>query len=80
MSFAKRQPFSSCHISRNVYYIYGIPGPSDAYGDRGLGNNGSGTGLSPDGTKPVPEPMLTYYQWSSVSFTEDQFHRECLRH
>ena len=24
-------------------------------------NIGSGNGLLPDGTKPLPEPMLTYY-------------------
>ena len=25
-------------------------------------NIGSGNGLVPDGTKPLPEPMLTYHQ------------------
>ena len=25
-------------------------------------NIGSGNGLAPDGTKPLPEPMLTYLQ------------------
>ena len=25
-------------------------------------NTGSGNGLLPDGTKPFPEPMLTYHQ------------------
>ena len=25
-------------------------------------NDGSGNGLLPDGTKPLPEPMLTYHQ------------------
>ena len=25
-------------------------------------NIGSGNGLLPDGTKPLPEPVLTYYQ------------------
>ena len=25
-----------------------------------LVNTGSGSGLLPDGTKPLPEPMLTY--------------------
>ena len=32
------------------------------YGDRDLVNIGSGNGLLPDGTKPLPEPMLTYHQ------------------
>ena len=27
-----------------------------------LDNIGSGDGLLPDGTKPLPEPMLTYHQ------------------
>ena len=27
-----------------------------------LVNTGSGNGLLPDGTKPLPEPMLTYHQ------------------
>ena len=27
-----------------------------------LVNTGSGYGLLPDGTKPLPEPMLTYHQ------------------
>ena len=30
--------------------------------------------LLPDGTKPLPEPMLTYHQWSHVVFTWEQFH------
>ena len=32
-----------------------------SYGDRSLGQHysGSGNGLLPDGTKPLPEPMLT---------------------
>ena len=34
------------------------------YGDRDLVNFGSGNGLLPDGTKPLPEPMLTDHQWS----------------
>ena len=31
-------------------------------------NIGSGNGLLPDGTKPLPEPMLTDHQWSPVTF------------
>ena len=46
------------------------------YGDRDLGNIGSGNGLVPDGTKPLPEPMLIYHQWGPleliwVNFTRD---------
>ena len=38
---------------------------------------GSGNGLLPDGTKPLPAQMLTYNQWCSVAFTWDWFHSEC---
>ena len=31
-------------------------------------NIGSGNGLLPDGTKPLPELMLTYHQWGVVAF------------
>ena len=37
-------------------------------------NIGSGNDLLPNGTKPLPEPMLTYHQWGSVAFTWEQFH------
>ena len=29
-------------------------------------NIGSGNGLLPDGTKPLPEPLLNDHQWSPV--------------
>ena len=32
-------------------------------------NTASGNGLLPDGTEPLPEPMLTNHQWDSVAFT-----------
>ena len=35
-----------------------------------LVNIGSGNGLLPDGTKPLPEPMWTYHQQGLVQFTE----------
>ena len=37
--------------------IYGLVKP---YGDIDLHQHGSGNGLLPDGTKPLPEPMLTF--------------------
>ena len=43
-------------------------------------NIGSGNGLLPDGTKPLPEPMLTDHQWSPVTFILGQFHKRCLNH
>ena len=36
-----------------------------------LVNTGSGNGLLPDGTKPLPEPMLTYHQLVPVAFIYD---------
>ena len=50
------------------------------YSDRDLVNIGSGNGLLPDGTKPLPEPILTDHQWSSVAFILGQFHKRCLNH
>ena len=32
------------------------------YGDKKLVNIGSDNDLLPDGTKPLPEPMLTFHQ------------------
>ena len=43
-------------------------------------NIGSGNGLLPDGTKPLPEPMLTDHQWSPVTFILGQFHKRHLNH
>ena len=42
-------------------------------------NIGSGNGLVPDGTKPLPEPKLTNHQWGSVACTWEQFYRKCWR-
>ena len=41
-------------------------------------NIGSGNGLLPDGTKPLPEPMLTDHQLGPVRFILGQFHKWCL--
>ena len=41
-------------------------------------NIGSGNGLMPDGTKPLPEPMLTYHQLGRVAFTWWQYSLEML--
>ena len=43
-------------------------------------NIGSGNGLLPDGTKPLPEPILTDHQWSPVTFILGQYHKRCLNH
>ena len=39
---------------------------------------GSGNGLLLGGTKPFPEPRLTYHQWIPVTNTWGQFHKRCL--
>ena len=41
-------------------------------------NTGSGIGLLPDGTKPLPEPMLISHQWGSVAFIWEQFCKRCI--
>ena len=41
-------------------------------------NIGSVYGLWPDGTKQLPEPMLTDHQWSPVTFILGQFRKGCL--
>ena len=43
-------------------------------------NISSGNGLLPDGTKPLPDPMLTYHQWGLTTFLWGQFHNRCLHH
>ena len=54
--------------------------PTDTIWRQRSVNIGSGNSLLPDGTKPLPEPMLTGHPWSSVTFTEGQFHKQCLDH
>ena len=45
-----------------------------------LVNIGLGIGLLPDGTKPLPEPMLAYHKWSSEGkFTWNTNHNNMLQ-
>ena len=37
-------------------------------------NIGSGNGVLPESSKPLPEPILTYYQWDRMVVTRCQFH------
>ena len=37
-------------------------------------------GLLLDGTKPLPEPMLTYHQWGPKTFIWKKFHERCPNH
>ena len=39
-------------------------------------NIGSGNGLLPNGTKPLPEPMLTYHKYGPVTLIWEQFHKD----
>ena len=50
------------------------------YGAKILVNIGSGNGLLPDGTKPLPEPMFTIRQWCFVEFPWGQFCSNCPRY
>ena len=43
-------------------------------------NIGSGNGLLPDGSKPLPEAMLTNDQLGLVAFFWGQFHSRYLSH
>ena len=43
-------------------------------------NIGWGNGLLPNGTKPLPGPILTYCQWGPVAVTFGQFHKRYLSH
>ena len=43
-------------------------------------NIGSGNGLLPEGTKPLPEPMLTSHHWGPVTITSGQIHKRYLSH
>ena len=55
-------------------------GLATPYGDRTLVNIGSGNGLLPDGTQPLPEPMLTDHQWSPMTSILGQFHKRYLNY
>ena len=54
--------------------------PSDAIWRQIWVNIGSGNGLLPDGTKPLPEPMLTDHQWSPVTFKLGQRDASTINH
>ena len=37
-------------------------------------------GLLSDGTKPLPEPTLTYHQWGPLAYSWGPFHSNCSRY
>ena len=43
-------------------------------------NIGSGNGLSPEGIKQLPEPMVTYHKYDPVAFIWEQIHDRYLYH
>ena len=43
------------------------------YGKIYMDNIGSANGLLPNGTKPLPEPMLTNHEWGLCQSPEDYF-------
>ena len=43
-------------------------------------NIGTGNDLLPDGTKPLPEPMLTYHKYGPVAITQELFYNKYLSH
>ena len=45
---------------KNIHHVLNTLGPCDA--TKNWVNLGSGNGMLPDGTKPLPEPMSTYHQ------------------
>ena len=54
--------------------------PSDTIWWQIWDNIGSGNGLLPDDTKPIPEPMLAYHQRGFVASNWDQFPKKCSRY
>ena len=48
-----------------------------SYGSTNMINNGSGNGVLPNGTKPLPEPILTFHQWGPVALIWNWFQRKC---
>ena len=54
-----------------------MPLPSDAiWWHRSCQHIGSANGLLPDGTKPLPEPMLTHHRWGPVNVNWGHFHKK----
>ena len=43
-------------------------------------NIGSGNDLLPEGTKPLPEPILTYHKYGPVAINQELFYNKHLIH
>ena len=75
--------FNHMDQGTNARYIavpLNSPWPSDAIWrlSRIWVNAGPGNGLLPDGTKSLPEPMLTYPKYGLMTFIWGQFHERYL--
>ena len=55
------------HLIMIAFIIINPLWPSDSIWLDNSVNIGCGNGMLPDGTKPLLEPMLTYYQWGQVT-------------
>ena len=66
---SKRIDTSSAHCCLMSYMVSLNSGISDSDND-----------MLPNGTKPLPGPMLTFYKEGLVVFASGQFHRKCSRY
>ena len=64
------------HISSMIFINQLIVAWRHHKATRNWVNIGSGNGLLPDGTKPLPEPMLTYHQYGPVAFIGWHYHEK----
>ena len=61
--FLLLEKYQSNLMTTTVKYSFNSLLPNDTIWQHKFGVNiGSGNGLLPEGTKPLPEPMLTYHQ------------------
>ena len=81
------RPFSEPTLTDSLTHVCGTRGRwvnsswhSDTYGVGDLSQHWFGNSLLPDGTKPLPGPMLPYHQWGPVAITWLQFHKRNLSH
>ena len=66
---------STVHKRNHIHQWVNSLWPRDAIYNINLANIGSGNGFLPNGTKPLPEPMLINLQWHIVTYTGQQLHR-----
>ena len=65
------------HYDVIVMFFINSMWPSDTIWQQMWVNIGSGNGLLPDGTKPLPESVLTNHQWGLAAFISEHFHWKC---